>query len=300
MSFTDPESSATGARKPLVWMALALFLLLPTGCVRTVLQLSDNLIPNLAQALFEECDTVLAKQSLPANLKILEGVVKSDPENRRVLTGLCAGFTGYAMLFVEDEDPSRASGLYLRARAYGVRALGKGAGRLGDPALSAEDYRKISEGLERADTEALFWTCLAWNGWIHLNLDKPDALAQLPGAEACLERILEIEPGFFYGTPYILKATLLAARPAMLSGDAARAGEFFTKAAAWGREGFLLVDYHVAKYYAVRVQDKQMFLDALDRIANTPADRLKGACLINAVVKEKAKRLKEMSEDLFI
>ena len=34
------------------------------------------------------------------------------------------GFTGYAMLFVEEEDPERASRLYLRARRYGLKAIG--------------------------------------------------------------------------------------------------------------------------------------------------------------------------------
>ena len=72
---------------------------------------TSSLIPNLTRAFFEECDLDLARQSLPAQLKLMEGLLKDAPQNREILTALCMGFTGYAMLFVEEEDPERASGL---------------------------------------------------------------------------------------------------------------------------------------------------------------------------------------------
>ncbi|MBW1798508.1 MAG: hypothetical protein JRJ21_08940, partial [Deltaproteobacteria bacterium] len=62
---------------------------------------------------------------------------------------------------------------------------------------------------------------------------------------------------------------------------------------------FLLAQYYFARYYAVRVQDKELFLKLIKEVENSPSDGLKEVCLINAVMKKKTKLLMEMSEDLF-
>ena len=110
--------------KKLILISLLLPLL--TGCVKLITQFSPNLIPNLTQTFFEECDSELARVSLPADLKLLEGLLKNDPQNKQLLTALCMGFTGYSALFLEEKDPERASLFYLRARNYGLKALGCG------------------------------------------------------------------------------------------------------------------------------------------------------------------------------
>ena len=99
-------------------------LLFLSGCLKIMLRSSPSLYQNFSEAIFEECDPELAKESIPANLKIMEGLLKSDPDNKDILRLLCMGYSGYALLFVEENDPNRASDLYLRAREYGRRALG--------------------------------------------------------------------------------------------------------------------------------------------------------------------------------
>jgi hypothetical protein len=73
----------------------------------------------------------------------------------------------------------------------------------------------------------LFWTTMAWNAWVNLNLDKPAAIGESALAEACLKRVLEIEPEFYHGAPYVLMGTLLAARPKMLGGNAPEGQNLF-------------------------------------------------------------------------
>jgi hypothetical protein len=63
---------------------------------------------------------------------------------------------------------------------------------------------------------------------------------------------------------------------------------------------FLLAHYYFARYYSVRVQNKDLFLKLIDEIQNASPDNMNEVCLINAVMKQKAKRLLEMSEDLFL
>jgi len=279
-------------RSPLHLLVIGLTLLFLSGCTRLALHAASSLVPDLTGVFFEECDVELARQSLPAQLKLMEGLLKKAPKNKEFLTALCMGYTGYAMLFVEEEDPERASGLYQRARMYGLRAIG----------MEEPTHQAIQDRLKKIDAEhiePLFWIAMSWNGWINLNLDKPAALGELSTAQACLDRVMEIDPGYLFGTPYLISGSMLAARPGMLGGDAAMAKDYFSRAMAASDGAFFLAPYYYAKYYAVRVQDKALFLDLIRRVEQGRPDQLKEVCLINAAVQQKIKGLKETTDELF-
>jgi hypothetical protein len=283
-------------RKLVFILLLGLF---SSSCVKLALNFSPSLISNFTKTLFEECDPELAKHSLPADLKLMEGLLKNDPKNSQLLTSLCMGFAGYAMLFVEDENPERASRLYLRARRYGLLAVGYHNSALKQPVSNKGTTRKELSGLGKEELEALFWTTMSWNAWINLNLDKPAALAELGVAQAFLKRVMEIDPEYFYGSPYVLMGSILAARPKFLGGNPARAKDYFEKAMRMSDGKFFLVHYYFAKYYAVRIQDKNLFISLIREIDATSPSELKEVCLINAAMKRKAKRLIEKSEEMF-
>lgn len=273
--------------------------LLAQGCVGLALQTTPSLMPNLTQAVFEECDVALARASLPADLKLMEGLLKSAPQNTQLLTALAMGFTGYGLLFVEDDDPERASSFYARAKSYGLEALGNEGKRLQEARLKLDQARTLLRDLDRDDIEPLFWATLAWNSWINLNLDNPAALAQMGVAQACIERLLEIDPTFFHGTPHVLMGTILAAKPAILGGDAAAAKAHFDKAMEISNGTFLLTPYYYARYYAVKVQDKDLFAGLLDGAIARPAAEFPGVCLLNTVMKEKARALLGRTDEFF-
>jgi len=282
-----------------IFLIICLFTPLLSGCVKLAFRLVPSLVPNLTQAIFEECDPELAKQSIPADLKLVEGLLKNDLENKQLLTALSMGFTGYAMMFIEEDNPEWASNLYLRARAYGIKAIGPKALFLEQAGLKEKKARNRLNALDEEHLKPLFWTTMAWNAWINLNLDNPDALAQLGIAQACLKRVLEIRPDYFYGAPYVLMGSLLAARPRMLGGDATMAKAYFQKAMDVTQGRFFLVHYYFAKHYAVRAQDKGLFLELINSVNSYSPDKLKEMCLINAVMKQKIERLRDKMEELF-
>jgi tetratricopeptide (TPR) repeat protein len=273
--------------------------LVAQGCVGLALHTTPSLIPNLTQAVFEECDMELARASMPADLKLMEGLLKSAPHNNQLLTALSMGFTGYGLLFLEDDDPERASKLYARARAYAMAALGEEGTRLQKATVNLEQARVLLQGLDRDDLAPLFWATLAWNSWINLNLDNPAALAQMGVAEACIERLLEIDPTFLYGTPHVLMGTILAAKPAILGGDKAAAKVHFDKAMEISKGAFLLTPYYYARYYAVKAQDKALFSRLLNEVVERPAAELGDVCLLNTVMKEKARSLLGRMDEFF-
>lgn len=274
--------------------------LLLQGCMPFALRASPSLFPNMAAALFEECDPELAKSSIPPNLKLLEGLLRNDPENKKILTTLSMGFAGYSLLFVEPENAERASVLYLRALDYGIRSLGE----KGAPLLQREGgldvLRQALHQMDRGDLEGLFWSTLSWSAWISLNLDKPSALAQLSASEACLKRVLELDDRFFYGAPHILMGASLAARPPLLGGSPEKAKAHFEQAMKATQGKFYLAQVYFAKYYAVRVQDKEIFARALAEVIHGNPGDLKDVCLINQVMQVRARELAKQLEDLFL
>jgi len=270
------------------------------ACMQVALRASPSLFPNFASAMFEECDPELAKASIPPNLKLLEGLLKNDPENKKILTTLSMGFAGYSLLFVEPEDPERASALYLRAVDYGIRALGNKGFPLRNRESGPEPLRAPLANMDQKDLEALFWITLSWNAWINLNLDKPSALAQLSASEACLRRVLELDEHFFYSAPHILMGASLAARPPLLGGDPEKARGHFEQAMQDNHRNFYLAQVYFAKYYAVRVQDKVLFELTLAEVIRGNPGQLKAVCLINRVMQSRAQELAKQAEDLIL
>ena len=282
-----------------IFVLTGLYLVLLSGCMRAALRMSPTLFPNFAAAIFEECDPALAKDAIPANLKLLEGLLKNDPENKRILTTLSMGFSGYSMLFLEEEEPERASEFYLRAMKYSLRSLGSKGRTLENAGSKTADIQKTLQGIGKKDYDAFFWTAVALNAWINLNLDKPAALAQLGLSQAYLKRVLEIDGNYLHGFPYILMGVTLAARPRMFGGNIQQAKFNFEKALSLSDGKFLLVHYYYARYYAPRAQDKDLFLELIDEMINGNPRDLPDVCLINTMIQDRAIELKAMADELF-
>jgi hypothetical protein len=281
-------------------LVAALFLPFLGGCVKLALLFTPSLVPHFRQTIFEECDPELARKAIPANLKLLEGLLKNDPENRELLVTLSMGFSGYSLLFVEKDEPERASRLYGRARDYGIRALGDKGDALRNSAGLGRETKTLLKAMGEDDLEALFWTAFSWNAWINLNLDKPEALSQLGVAGAFLERIMEIDPGYMHGLPHLLMGVSLAARPPLLGGDRVRAKSAFEAALRLSRGKFFLVHYYFARYYAVMAQDRGLFFRLIEEIIDGDPHALKDVCLINAAIRHRAETLKDMADEFFL
>lgn len=281
-----------------IYIAIFLFIF-SSGCAKLALRLSPSLVTDFKQAIFEECDPEMARSAVPAQIKILEGLLKSDPENPHILLTLCQGLSGFSMLFVEDEAPERASRLYRRARDFGIRALGKKGALLRNAGSAGDDFDHILMSFSEDDMESLFWVTLSWSAWANLNLDQPAAIAQLPFLDACVQRIAQLKGDYMYGLPWVLMGSSLAARPSLFGGDLKRAKQSFERALALSRGRFFLVQYYYARYYAVGIQDKQLFLKLIHGMIEGDPKALKDVCLINAVMQARAEELKAQADELF-
>ncbi|MGD9161157.1 MAG: TRAP transporter TatT component family protein [Desulfobacteraceae bacterium] len=288
--------------KKIRYFAIPLFFILIvtlscTGCMKLAIRTSSELFQNISGSIFEECDPDMAKVAIPSNLKLLEGILKNDPDNPELLKLLSMGFCGYSMLFVEEDNKERASDLYYRATAYGLRAVGLNKN---PETINREELETLFKEPDKKGLDSLLWTTVSWSSWINLNLHKPSAIVQLGVVQLCIDKLTEKEPDLFYGLPYLLKGVILSARSPMLGGDYEKSKEYFDKALLSGNRNLFLSQYFYARYYCIGTQNKEMFTSLLTEIINKNKEYPNDLCLLNMVIRIKAETLLNNVDDYFI
>jgi hypothetical protein len=284
----------------LILLSAAAAVLIAQGCTIQSLALRsvDSLFDNTVNALMSESDLPFAESAIAGDLKLLEGVVASDPTNVRYLQLACMGFASYALAFADDE-PSRALVFYTRAKDYGVRGLllrgiPKAALTADAPTMKAALGR-----LTGSDVPLVFWTANAWGSAVSLQPNEPDAIASIPTTNALMDWVMEREPGFFYGGPFLYYGVYHASFPPALGGKPALAKENFDRALRAAQGKFLMTDVLYARTYAVQIQDKELFKELLNRVLDAPPDLLPEQALANGVAKRRARQLLARTEELF-
>lgn len=259
----------------------------------------SGMLENSMAALYEESDLILAEQAIASDLKLLEGLIKSDPENEKFLLLACQGFGSYALGFVEDTDPDRARAFYLRGRDYGLKIFNKNKAFKDALSGSPDQLEAALKSFKKNDVPALFWTANNWASWINLNLTNPDAIADLPRVQALMGRVLELDESYFFGGAHLFFATIYAVRPPLLGGNIEKSKYHFDRCFEFSRDKFLLPYIYYARFYTTRTFDEKLFTKTLSKVLETPDDILPDQRLPNVIAKNKAKRLLSQKDDFF-
>ncbi|MEE9288092.1 MAG: TRAP transporter TatT component family protein [Bacteroidota bacterium] len=263
------------------------------------IQSLTDVFENGFEALNEESDLILAEQAIGSNLKTIEGVIRSDPENTRLLFLLARGYTGYALGFVEDVDLHRAREMYRRGRDYGLRILRRKKAFRESLDGSFDDFQRALQTLEDEDTPAVFWAAMGWGSFINLSRDDPDALAQMPKVVAMMRFVLSRNENFYYGGVHLFFGVWFGSRPTLLGGDPDSSKYHFEQSIAIGEGKFLLPYVYYARYYAVQTQDRGLFEELLEKVVATSSDVMPEERLANTISKRKAKMYLEEIDAYF-
>ena len=258
-----------------------------------------GILDNGMIAVFEESDTQLAEQAIASDLKLLEALNKSDPENDHILLLLTEGYTGYALGFAEDQSPERAKMFYARARDYGLSVLRKNKQFDASMTSGPEAFKQGVESFSDDDVPIIFWTANAWGNLINLSINQPEILADLYKVNDLMDFVLRHNETYYYGAAHLYFGTILATTPKVLGGNPEKAKEHFDRCLAIGGGKFLLPYVYYAKSYAVQVQDKELFESLLTSVDTASVDILPEQRLVNVIAKKKAKVLREREADLF-
>jgi hypothetical protein len=254
---------------------------------------------DVAKAAAKQSDPTIVRSGTPAYLMLIDGLIEAAPDNSKLLLAGCQSYSTYASLFLEEADHIRAAALYGRARAYGFRALSARGDMLQAISGSPKEFAAFLQRYRKEDVPALFCATSSWAYWTAANPEDLEAVAEMPFLEAAMERLLELDESYSYGGPHLLLGTYLAAKPAILGGDIAKAKEHFDRALALADGKFLPVKVLYAEYYARRIRDRGLFLQTLEEVVSAPADAVPELTLSNVMAKEKAKQLLEKADEYF-
>lgn len=305
------------SRSSLLLLAWAL-----SGCGLVGSATRSGLKPILAHGLegfVSEPDPVLAEGALLGQVKLLDAVVATYPDDVELLNVAAMARATYAFGFLQDEleatvyarpnDRAAAEALIARtlhsyavARRYAERSLQdhdpwvRALGGRDLEAMTKPDFTGALSTLEPEQAEPLFWLAVAWGGSLMLRPD-PSQAPQLPKIEAALARAQELDPHLFYDVgPELMAGVAAGSRAPALGGEPKLAEEHFKKAKE--QSGLLLPDVLLAQFVHAHTEQQEAFELTLKRVLASPGrpDR----ALLDALAKRKACRLLGHIDQLFV
>ncbi|MGK5088557.1 TRAP transporter TatT component family protein [Bdellovibrionota bacterium FG-2] len=283
--------------------SLVLGLLLLNSCSinRMAVNRAADMFSEASVSFNEEADWAFARDAMPANLKMMEGMLKVSPDNKTFQSMLAQGYCSYAFGFLEDSgspaDIERAKGLYMRGYSFGMAALPEKVRTFAQGNL--EEFQKAVSSLEGDDVARLFWAAYCLGGWVNLNKADIGAVADLSRAEVMMHRVLDANENFYYGGAHLFYGVYYGARPKMLGGDPKKAKDHFDRASRISQGKLLMSKLYLAQFYAVPTQDEELFEKTLKEVLDAPVDLLPAERLANQIAKRRATKLLASKKDLF-
>lgn len=246
-----------------------------------------------------ETDLDLAQAALPAQLKLIEGLIAADPSNRALKLHAATGLYGYAFSFVEEENAGRASALYRRGFDYARSAL-ESAGLQGDLLLMpAAEFETALGRLDKNAVPEMFWTASNWAKWIDVNRHDVARLAEIGKAASLMQRVVDLDERYYNAGAHIFFGIYYGARPPMFGGNFEKSAAHFARADALNDGKLLVVDVFRAEFLARQMGDRKLFHDALTRVLSVPLESAPELALYNAYAQRKAARLLAKEDQLF-
>ena len=276
-------------------------IMLTTACSmgQMVVRGSQTILDSGIDSMNRETDLQLARDAMPANLKLIEGMLIEDPGNTELRIFAAEGFYGYSFGFIETENPARAKQLYRRCYGHALLALQQ-VGINVDPEVANPDAVETAVGnAGKRAVPALFWTANCLGKWIDLSRDDMSLVASLANVAILMQRVLELENEFYYGGAHLFFGVYYGGRSPMLGGDFARAEAEFQRAAEINNNKLLIVNLLQAEFLDRQRLDQQAFHQRLTEIVDAPDDLYPEMALVNGIAKQKAALLLDLEGEWF-
>ena len=276
-------------------------LLLLAGCStgKMVVRGSQTIMDSGIEAMNSETDLQLARAAMPANLKLMEGMLLEDPDNIDLLLYAAQGFYGYSYGFIETEDTDRASALYRRCYDYARRTFSLRGFDIDPEAAMADDLQAAVAGAGKDDVPAIFWTGTCLGKWADMNRDSVAGVAGLGNVAILMQRVIELDESYYHGAAHLFFGVYYGGLSPMFGGDFALSEQHFQRAAQINDNKLLLVDLLHAEYLDRQQLNQDGFHQRLTGILAAPDDLYPQMALVNAISKHKAALLLEHEGDWF-
>jgi hypothetical protein len=282
-------------------LCIAISALMLGGCSPgwVVARASEPVLSGGVEAMNRETDLTLAESAIPANLKLLEGLINEAPNSLKFREFAAEGFYGYAFGFVEDQDPARASALYQRCLNHALQGLRIAGLGLDAAAVPLAELEQALQNLPAKAVPSLFWGASCWAKWIDMDRSDPARLADLGRAVSLMQSVLDRDDAYHFGGAHVFFGVYYASRPPALGGDYEKAQYHFERARAISAGRTLMPEVLYAQYYARQTLNKPLFHTTLASVIEQRLDTYPDTALENALAQRKARGLLLKEEEWF-
>ncbi len=277
------------------------------------------MVENGIVAFESDSDLEMLEKAFPANIKLLEALLINSPSDTRLLSLLSRLYASYCFSFTETKlDQSRAikknhcskkrcakalktkvNLYYQKGIQYGVRAL---ESRHPGAEIKLKKNHTIGpflQKLDKNDVSALFWYGFNLGAWVNRNFDSIRAVSKAHVVRKVMERVIELDEGYFYGSSHLFLLAYHASRSPLLGGRPELAQLHYHHLKKIAGADFMLADLFYAKYYLHQVQEKDQYAKVLKKIMQPDKKSSEKYTLFNKVASQRAAIYLEDMDRLF-
>lgn len=302
----------TAAERKWICFGLLLFFLVGgiAGCAprRLIVHETVAIMADGAKAFETHSDLDMLAQALPAHIKLLEGLLASDPGHSPTLVLLAKLYAFYSFAVVEDRlealrqvppDPGRfdrekelgqkLTNHYRKGAQYALRALAADFPDFQKRLMRASLRDELLQRMTRKQVPAFFWYGFNQAGFINQNRDSVRALAQLGAMRDIMKRVWQLHPEHFHRGALLLLMAIDGGAPAMMGGRPDAVARWYRLCSPQDAPSHLLADLFYARYGLVHQQQSagRRLLEKIVHSESGPLERR----LLDAIARKRARRL---------
>lgn len=274
------------------FLSYLIFTLFLNGCA--VSQLPDN----LSRAIMNQNEPSIIEAGAPSYLLLLDALILTYPEDKKLLLAGSRLYGSYAGGFVENED--QAKRMSNQAMDYARRALclyKKDACYMLDASQDELEY-ELANTFKAKDIDLVYSVATAWLGWVQAHSDDWNAIAQLGKVKTTMQWVAQHNLGYDNGMVQVYLGALETLLPPSLGGKP-ELGRLHFETAIEMSEGHNLMAYVVFADKYARLMFEQKLHDQLLNKAIEADAQYEGLTLINRLAQQQAKQLLNESSDYF-
>ena len=266
-----------------------------TGCANLVSGLTAKMADDLAYTILNSNDLDTVREGVPAYLLLIDSFLRSSPDNENLLLA-ASSLNGSFSIFADGE---RALLLTDKSLAYALKAACISNERLCHVrSLGFQEFQNVVDKIGIADVPVAYATGVAWTGWIRLNSDDWNAIAELGKVRYLMERVIVLDETWENGGPHLYMGALETILPAAIGGHPEKGRAHFEKALVLSQGKYLMTKVIYAERYARLVFDKEIHDRLLTEVVSANPV-VEGMTLTNKLAQERAKELLASSDDYF-
>ena len=284
--------------KQILYFVILCFLPVWTGCSPLSMSpLPGDFLGEFQYAVMSHPDPETVKAGLPAYLLLIDGIIRSEPENQDMIRQAALLYSAYAGIFIED--PERAGELNQLAFGYAQRAMClRHPETCGWREMSYDDFEKLLDGMKKKDVPAIYTLGVTWAGWIRTHADSDlEAIAEIARVEALLKKVVQFDESYQNGGAHLYLGMLNTILTPALGGNPQLANAHFQKALEMSRPN-LMVKVLYAQQYARQIFDRELYERVLNEVLDSGVDSEENR-LMNRLAKIQARSLLDQADEFF-